>query len=178
MKHNKKEEKYPSAPALLEVAKDEYSKERERTNSLDNKAGIFVAAIIAVTTVFIPIIPFDLIAKEYTSGARTDLLTASLCILFLAIVLLIIAFFRLYKAISIKSYMVPKIEDLKDPEMLAQDSNVTKKGLIKHYCTIITNNQSVNEKKADSINAGLCLSLYGFLVLSVSTIALKIILGG
>ena len=48
---------YPSATTFLNVIRDEYTKEIERSNSLDNKAGIFIAAIIAVLTIFVPNIP-------------------------------------------------------------------------------------------------------------------------
>ena len=47
-----------SSNVLLIMAKDEYSKESEISNTLDNKSSFFITAIIAITTLFVPIIPF------------------------------------------------------------------------------------------------------------------------
>ncbi len=50
--------KFPAASTLLEVSMDEYAKERERTNTIENKANVFISVIIALFTIYIPIIPF------------------------------------------------------------------------------------------------------------------------
>ena len=58
--------KYPAASILLEVSMNEYAKERERTNTIENKANVFISVIIALFTIYIPIIPFSKLFAAYS----------------------------------------------------------------------------------------------------------------
>lgn len=169
--------KHPSASVLLEVAKDEYAKERERTNALDNKAGIFISAIIAMVTIFIPIIPFDKFISVYTSGStvRIALLSVIVCVFALAAGYLIVAFYNLYTAFKLKPFSRVRVDCLNDIGILKSDPNETQKGLVDHYCEIIESNQKTNDKKANNVNSGLKYSIIGFSLLALSTVSLIII---
>ena len=65
MSEEEGKEEYPSAYLLLESARDEYTKERERSQILDGKAAHFMTAIILVATVFVPIIPLNEISEVF-----------------------------------------------------------------------------------------------------------------
>ena len=52
------QDKYPSASVLLDISLDEYTKEREHTNTIEGKANAFISVIIAIFTIYIPSILF------------------------------------------------------------------------------------------------------------------------
>lgn len=172
-----KEEPYPAAPILLDVAKDEYTKERERANILDNKASIFISAIIAMITIFIPIIPFNKFIGLYVSGTKLQIIiaTTSVCVFVLAVVFLTMAFYNLYNAIKLKGYKRVCFEDINDENIILRKSNVVERGLIDHYYTILKDNSLINDQKATKVTLGLKYSIVGFLLLALSTIILIII---
>lgn len=176
---NKDEPKplYPSAPVLLEVAKDEYTKERERSNSLDNKSSVFISAIIAMVTIFIPIIPFKEVMTVYASGNNVSIsiLTIISCIFITAVAYLIAAFYKLYTAFKLKAYSRVCFDDLQDKDILAAEPSAAQKGLIDHYCTILNTNENINNEKADKVSLGLKYSIIGFSLLVLSAISLIII---
>ena len=67
---------------------------------------------------------------------------------------------------------------MNDPNILKCSENDVKKGLIDHYNKILSSNADINSKKADRISVGLRYSIISFILLSLSTIALIIMLGG
>lgn len=170
---------YPSASIMLEISKDEYAKERERSNNLDNKANIFISAIIAMVTLYIPIIPFSAIKKTYIRVGKLEvaLITISICILGIAFVSLINAFYNLYKAISVKPFHRVNFDNLNDETVLRQYENDVERGLLEHYHTILTENAKINDNKAERLTQGLKFSILSFALMSISTISLIIIIG-
>ena len=58
------------AEILLSIAQDEYSKERERSCNLDNKAGLFATIIIAIITLYMQIIPLSEIVPAYIKATK------------------------------------------------------------------------------------------------------------
>ena len=170
---------YPSASIMLEISKDEYSKERERTNNLDNKTNVFISAILAIITIYIPIIPFKEIKVVYMQNEKVTLIiaTVGICLLLLSFVYLIIAFYNLYKAFDLKSFNRVNFENLNDEEILQQSINKVERGLIRHYNTILTENAKTNNDKAKKLANGIKKCIIGFALLSVATISLLIIVG-
>ena len=181
-KNSTKEEKarFPAASVMLEVSMDEYTKERERTNTLDNKANAFISVIIAFFTLYIPIIPFSKLTTAYSQlgKAMITCVTIVLTIMASALVLMIIAFVNLYSGFKIKAFYRVQHEALNNPEVLNNLENNVKKGLIDHYNTIIRGNSDINTQKAQKISIGLRYSIISFILLSLSTIMLIILLGG
>lgn len=173
---NDNRETNPSTELLLEVAKDEYSKERERSISLDNKSGIFIAASIAMCTVFIPIIPFGKVLNYYTVNQKTDFVSIMLVVLAVAFGLIAYSFYKLFRSISLKNFNRVDIDSLKDNEIQMQEPSITAAGLIEHYHSIIKNNTEINKGKAEQLVTGIQMSLIGFLLLSVATISLLIVM--
>ena len=84
-----------SSGILLDMAKDEYTKERERANALDSKASFFITVIVAAATVFVPIIPFEKLVRLYQDGV-----CAQKCIVSVFLVVVAIAFIFLVLALS------------------------------------------------------------------------------
>jgi len=173
-------ENYPSASVMLEISMDEYTKERERSNILDNKANAFISVIIAIFTLYIPIIPFSKLAIAYSQFGKIGIIcvTSALCVMVASLVLMVIAFVNLYNGFKIQPYCRVDFGSLKDVTLLQCSENDVKKGLIDHYNTILTSNADINTKKADKISIGLKYSIIAFALLSLSTIALIIMLGG
>lgn len=171
---------YPAAHILLELARDEYTKEKERANALDGKASFFITVIVAVATIFVPIIPFSKIMGVFVSGECWQKCLTSVLILGLVVAFsfLIAAFKHLYDAYKLTDYMRPDIKALTDNSIHTAAEDETCRGLCTHYKTIVDDNVKVNEKKCKSISNGLRLCGIGFLILTASTICLQIIAGG
>lgn len=165
---------------MLQISRDEYASEKERTNSLDNKANIFMSAIIAVITIFIPIIPFSKIPEIYISSSKIQIVIATLILSILtsAIGLLIKAFSLLYSSFQLKNYACINIENLNDDYILRQDINISEKGLIEHYNSILKTNIEINNEKAEKIVIGLKYSAISFALLCASSIGLIVLIGG
>ncbi len=170
---------YPSASIMLEVSKDEYTKERERTNNLDNKANVFISAMLAIITLYIPIIPFKEIKGVYMHNEKFSLImvTVSVCVLLLAFAYLSIAFYNLYKAFSLKPFFRVEFENLNDEQLLQQPGNKVERGLINHYNLILNRNADINDNKAKKLSTGIKKCIIGFALLSLATISLLIIVG-
>lgn len=170
---------YPSTSIMLEISKDEYAKGRERANNLDNKANIFMSAIVAMVTLYIPIIPFSAIKESYikVNNINIILITIFICILIMALISLVIAFYNLCKAISVKPFQRVNFENLNDEVVLSQNQNDVERGLIQHYHTILTENEKINDEKAKRLMSGLKFGILSFALMGISAISLIIIIG-
>ena len=165
---------------LLEMAKDEYTKERERANALDNKASFFITVIVAVATVFVPIIPFSKFIGVFNNEEcwRKCLTSILLVGLSVAIVLLIIAFIKLFNAYKLTDYKRPSLEAITDDQFHIATEDQINKGLCDHYKTVVDDNVAVNARKCEFITDGIKLCGVGFLVLAVVAICMQVIVGG
>lgn len=170
---------YPSASLLLESAKDEYTKERERSQFLDNKASFFMSAVILVATIFIPIIPFNRFVEFANKANCGQLCFFCLTCVFLvmAFVILAISFKKLYDAYDIRSFDRFNIDNVDDEETQKVSVNGIELGLCAHYKEIVAGNIKINNDKADNIKKGLKYSSIGFLVLTLTSIVMVILIG-
>lgn len=169
-----------SSGILLEMARDEYTKERERANALDNKASFFITIIIAVATIFVPIIPFGKIVRFYQKEYCTVkcIATLWLIILLLASIVIIVAFRKLYDAYKLTDYKRPSLDCISVESNHMCSNEQLNKGLCDHYKTVVDDNYAVNERKCKSISEGLKLCGVGFFMLIVSTIGMIVVVGG
>lgn len=174
------QEKYPSASVMLDISKDEYAREKERTDTIESKASTFISAIIAIFTIYIPIIPFSDLVKAYSDLDKAGIIsvTVILSTMVLSITFLIIAFVNLYKAYKIKAYFRVEFSNLNDLSLLTLPENEVKKGWVDHYNKILKGNAEINTEKANKVAMGLKYSILSFALLSISAIALIIVLGG
>lgn len=174
-----KELDFPSAGLLLESAKDEYTKERERTQFLDNKASFFMSAIILMATIFVPVIPFGKFIKTITEGETYQQLSLAALgvLLVVAFGFLVSAFKSLYEAYKIKEYQRFNVENLSNLNAHSQKREILEKVLCEDYRNTIEKNIKNNDYKATSIQAGIKNCAIGFLLLSLTAIMLMIIIG-
>lgn len=168
---------FQSSTILLSVMREEYAKERERGNIIDNKAELFITAIIAIITIFIPMIPFDRIIDSYENiSIMTVIETVILCVFVYALGKLICAFYILFQVINLKDYSRPDLQSLKDQEIQQQKETITANGLLEHFYTIVSTNINVNNGKSEKLKLGFKFCIIGFALLAFSTIGLNIIL--
>ncbi len=170
---------FPSAGLLLESARDEYTKERDRTQFLDNKASFFMSAIILVATIFVPVIPFSKFRKALLGGVLYEQIV--LCVfgvlLLVSFGFLISAFRNLYNAYKIKAYERFNPENINKLDVLQAHKNSVEKALCDDYRDTIEKNIKNNDDKTISIQAGLKECSVGFLLLTISAIILMIVIG-
>mgnify|MGYP003293965947 CR=1 FL=1 len=171
--------KYPSASLMLDISRNEYERERERSNMLDNKASLFISAALAILTIIIPIIPFSEFILFYKSETkiRIVVITIVLGLLFTSTILFVIAIYNLCKVITVKKYKNVNFENLNDDTILQSNENQTKRALVEHYNTILNYNLSINNEKAEQIKIGFKYGILSFAFLFISTISLLILMG-
>jgi len=164
---------------LVDTARDEYAKERERTTTLDNKASFFITVIVAVVTISIPIIPFSSFVNILNDGTVINIHLVSFFIngLIASFICLICSFAYLYKAYKVADFRSINL-DCVNEEYQKESIEYIQKNLCKSYKEIVAHNKTINDEKADSVSNGIRLGLIGFIVLIVCTIALIITIGG
>lgn len=170
---------FPSALVQLEIAKNEYEREKNRGDSLDNKAGIYIATIVAIVTVYIQILLFGGLVDAFEKAGKlhASLLAVTLVILVCGLVIMGRAFHSLTKAIALKDFKRVCLENLTDLPLLASPEDQTAEAMIRHYKSLIEYNENTNSDKAKDLNKGMDYSITGFIVMSSSTVALLIVLG-
>ena len=170
---------YLASSVLLEIAKDEYKREKERSDSLDNKAGIYIAAIVAILTVYIQILPFGELLDAFKKSDKFQacLLTAALTVLIIGLVMIATAFFRLTKAITLKDYKRVCLDNLTDKTLLTSPEDQTSEAMVRHFYEIVSHNTRTNDDKVKDLSKGLNKSIIGFMILSIGTVAMVIIHG-
>lgn len=163
---------------LLQVIQDEYSKEKERCDSLDNKAGLFISAGIAFIAFYIPCIPLQEISTLYKSVVIRDIVIATIALVFMCIaaIISVLSFGFLLSALKPRNYMNINIDSIIDEDMQQQKKDNILKGLLIHYHTIVQNNSSLNNLKATKLMNGLRLIISAFLTLTVCLITLLLII--
>ena len=168
---------FPSASILLASARDEYTKEIERAERLDSKASFFMSAIILVATIFMPNIPFEKLIDSFRNGSCCSRMIIALlcCGLVTSFVFLFVAFKRLYESYKLKKFKRFETKNITDDNYLEGEPGIVERTLCLHYVGIIEKNSDRNEGKAKLIGKGLKASAIGFLLLTLFTISLRLI---
>ena len=181
---------YPYSEWMLEEIKGEYAVENERENLIGTKASAFITVIVAIIALYIPLIPFDKL-KAFLGANTTLNYEKTLTIIFLIVlgaglVSLLTAFIFLLKAYGVKGYNRVKIDDLLtlSGEMGGENSSRRSQiaqGITAHYHKILRGtvdqegNMKINSDSADFVSKGIEWTVVGFVILSVATIALRVI---
>jgi len=173
---NKKNKKYPSAGILLKSVMDEYDKERQRSEHIERKAEHFMTLIALISTIFIPIIGFDNIVETLNEGRCLIKCITLIISLFIVVsfIILIYAFKKLYDAYKLRTYYRFNMDNIVD-DNLRRDHNEVEYMLCDNYRDIVNDNTKENNDKCNCIEIGIKFSGIGFLILALSTIALKLI---
>lgn len=171
----KGENTYKSAKVLLDIAEKQYSGERQRTDSIDGKAGMFVGFILAIFAFIFPYIPYKEIKTKFMTGKCIEqcILIIILIILALSSFFMLVALYNLFKGFSLKPFSQFEATSISDSELLHQDANVTEKTLTEKYCEAADDNKKTNDNKADYVAKGLKCSINAFLTVLMSFLILN-----
>lgn len=188
MKKNKKKHKtstdksaskinFQGASSALPTMTDEYTKERERTSILDNKSNSLITVLIALLTVYVPLIPFDTIGSTYMNGSKTEFALVFLAVLMLIVSFIItaISFNKLIKTIKLQEYRKADIDMICKEEHLMCSKDVMEKALCEHYQELIHYNSKINDDKVKNLGGCFTMVTIVFFLLLASTVILKII---
>ena len=167
---------YPSASVLVEVVLNQYGNELSRGSSIDDKANIFIGAVIAALTIFLPSIPYSGI-KEYLLDHKECNcgIVGLLIVLIISLILIVFAFVYLYKTVRVRGYSTPKISSITSEEALENNENNTQAALVKHYKKVIEDLEKINSDKADSLELGIKLAVISFLLMLIATVCINFI---
>ena len=170
--------KYPSASILLEICKDEYSKERERATNYETKAGLFLSGIIALITIYLDIIPFKKISTNLLSSTNnfTIIITSIYCLLLLiSFIFIILSFFHFTYILDSKKYMRVEYDNLNCEQNNMAVPDLVMYAMNQHYYQILKHNTSINNIKANKFSLGIKFTLIAFVLLIISTILILFI---
>ncbi len=152
---------------MLNSVMDEYTKEKQRSLSLDGKAAFFMTTIIGVLTFLFLKLPFKQIIDNITADNFIFY-----CCLFSIIggtALLIWAFWNMLRSYQLVSYMGLDIDDLGSEENMEFCKGDVQKALCKKYSDILRKNAAENDKKAAKIKRGIQSVFWGFIFLFFAT---------
>ena len=168
---------FQSASSALPTMADEYTKERERASILDNKSTSLITVLIALLTVYIPLIPFETIYNTYLNGSKNEFALVFLAVLMLiaSFVVTAISFTKLIKTIKLQEYRKADIDMICKEDYLKCDKDVMEKALCDHYKELIHYNSKINENKVKNLSGCFSMVSIVFFLLLISTVILKIV---
>lgn len=180
------ERKYPYAKLAHEEIQSEYGMENDRENKISSKSSTFITVIVAIITLYIPLIPFDKLKGYFAAGlgiGEKISTIISLVLLGAGLVSFAISFYYFVKAYAVKGYNRVDVDDLldlssKDTEAITEDH--VYQGLVAHYHKILRGtldqpgNMKINSERSEANRKGIKWTVVGFAIISVATIALRI----
>ena len=181
--------KYPYAKWMLEEIKGEYYIENERESKIATKAGAFITVIVAIITLYIPMIPFENMESFFSnasiSGDEKSAAIRFLTLLAIGMLLFLAAFVSLVMAYTVKGYNRVCVDDLITNSIQSEkelEESVLAQAMVAHYHKILRGtidtkgNMKINTDSANAVTVGIVCTVFGFVVLSIATIALRIII--
>ena len=154
--------------------KEEYDREHQRTANLDNKVSVFIAALIAVLTIFIPVIPYKGIVKAFKVRQCHTGIILLLIFLGLSAFFIVSSFIELYQSFSLKGFCRPNLEAINAQDNLEETEKNLLDVLIDHYhFKVIQNNKKENDHKAKHLKIGLLLFIIGFIMMFIAVVMLN-----
>lgn len=174
---------HPFSEWMLQEIKGQYAVENERENTIGSKASAFITVIVAIITLYIPLIPLDRLIS-FLKSSHFSQIEKNLVILFLVVIgagflSMLIAFFFLLKAYGVKGYNRVKIDDLLSIANTIGGEDDCKRsqiaqGITAHYHQILRGtldqegNIKINSASADYVSAGIKWTVIGFIILNFS----------
>ena len=180
--------KYPYARKMLEEIKSEYAIENERENKIATKASAFITVVVAIITLYIPLIPFNNMIEFFRakhSCVVICLVILSLLLLVVGFVVLMVAFGFFIKAYGVKGHNRVEVNDLlaiANQNEYKQTEDQVNQGLVAQYHQILcgfngkAGNMEINTQSALANKTGITLTVIGFAIMSIATIALRIMI--
>lgn len=180
--------KYPQAKIILEEMRIAYQVENERKRTLDSKASAFITINIAILTIYIPLIPLSQIFSFFRTAEwyMKSLEAVCLIILTVGVFFSMMAFKWLVDGYSNKEYRYFDVDGLLNAANVTEQyrDGVVENGIIAHYHNILRGtldelgNMRINNDRAKVIQRGIKDTVKGFCLISFSTMAMRIIMGG
>lgn len=159
---------------IFQIMKEEYDREHQRTAYLDNKASVFIAAIIAALTIFIPAIPYKGIADAFRVKKCHTGIILILILLGVSAICIVTAFIELYCAFKLKGFGRPNLEKIDAEDNLKKPETVLLDDLIIHYhIKVIRISVNENNDKARHLQKGILLFVVGFMMMFAAVIILS-----
>lgn len=160
---------------ILKLLQDEFDKELQRTQNIDKKAEHFMTIIVLVATIFIPIIPLGNIVEQFlTDNIILKIISIVGFMLFVYAVLdIVYAFKMLYKAYHMSEFKRIEVEQyLKSNQ---ESFSKVEADICNEYVAIISFNKLTNDRKVSNIQRGIKHCAVGILILTLTTLFLKLI---
>lgn len=155
---------------MLNSVMDEYTKEKQRSLSLDTKASFFMTIIIAILTFLFPQLPFE----KIVNNIKIVDCFFYICLISIIVgtVLLIWAFWKMLKSYQLVSYEWLSMDDLGSEKNMKEDIQSVQEELCKTYAEILQENAKKNDEKAVKIKEGIPLVFLGFIFLFFAIIGI------
>lgn len=177
----KKENDQKKSDCSLSIALDalnrEYDLEYERSNTLDQKTSFFVTLMMAIQTIYLPLIKFEKINNlcKYCHNFKIYWLFIAFFLYCVSFILTLYELFKLINNYSPQNYQHIKIADISSPKYYNNDKLIGQKDMCNHIREILENNREVNEKKAEIIDQVAIMTFFNFILLNISFCIFKII---
>lgn len=171
---------FPSLDVLLSILQDEHASEIARTDRIDNKSIALLTLVIALITVYVPIIPFDALPNIFKSGNCHLIMVTSLFLLLgiLALFLTINCVIKIVEIYKPTQYQGINFEALNSDDWLGVSPLAKYQfAVIDHFQDVILSNASINSQKALTLSQQIKKIIIIFGLLSVSSIGLLICSG-
>lgn len=164
------EEPLPSANLMLSVAQKEYEYEVERKNTLENRAGIFLAFVGVVLTFISQTINKDFFdAIPQNQFVVFAVLVA--CFLIIPLILLLASLYFFVHVIVTKEYTRIELKSFNEERAKLKEETVAFKTM-SSYIKVVAINGNKNNKKSKYFNCGvICSSVATFLIIIMYFIA-------
>lgn len=168
-------DKLPCPSVFLPIVENEYELERVRSEQLDNKAIALLTIIIALITVYVPILPLDKFVSFYCKS-RTCMTIPIIFSVFVlvGIIAISISIYSAYKLIEVyktKEYQAVGIEGFNSNKKMAyRQASRLQLELIDHYQAIILVNSGINSQKAEILGKQFRNIIIIFALLTISAI--------
>ncbi len=155
---------------MLNSVMDEYTKEKQRSLSLDGKASFFMTTIIAMFTFLLPQLPF----KQIIDNITTDNFVFYGCLfsILVGMIFLIFSFFKMFTSYQLVSYKGLNIDGFENKKNMDCFKCEAQEGLCRNYAEILKENADRNDIKAQNIRTGIKFVFLGFIFLLLGTILL------
>ena len=180
---------YPYTKQMLQIMQNEYEMENNRKKALDDKAAGFITVNIAILTVFLPLFPLKELRVFFVSCNCMERMLAviGLIVFVLGVGFMCRAFALLVKAVGVSQYSRVNLDSIIRISAIQEDEcdiSCVEQGLVSKYYDILRGtrdtdgNQKTNTQKADKLQKGIVCTVTGFVLLFLSTILLRMVIGG
>ena len=160
---------------VLDILREEYDKEKQTTQSLDNKAGVFLSALVVIETVWIQLVPFkDIVILlkqcEYSKLTVISLLLIVLFLLFCFNIVLLI------KCLMLKNYSAVNMDSIITESRKNTAGIDYMNAVIDHYNIILHDNIPLNQKKCEYLKKSIkVFGVYSVLSIVILGIVIAIV---